>query len=105
MNPITRLPDSRIVSVDRRSRDHAAIVIDDDGTSTTIGHVKTLTKPRKNAAMTQAMTMKFGRGVARSMGYGEREVYHAYDVHGRRIGHDYDHINDAALALAKSVTL
>lgn len=101
MNPITRLADGRTVSVNHRSRNRADIVVD----TTTIGHIETTTKPRQNAAMTQAMTMKFGRGVARSMGYGERDVYHAYDVHGRRIGHDYDHINAAALALTRSVTL
>lgn len=102
MNPITRLPDGRIVSVDRRNHRHADVTVDN---ASTIGHIETRTEPRQNAAMTQVMTMKFGRGVAQSVGYGEREVYRVYDVHGRRIGHDYDHINDAASALARSVTL
>lgn len=105
MNPIARLNDGRHVLLNRRSRTHADVIVNDDGELSTVGHIRTETKPRKNAATTQALTMRYGRGVARSMGFGDREVHQVFNARGRRIGHDYDRINDAALALVRSVTL
>src|SRR5699024_3045990 len=105
MNPIARLNDGRHVLLNRRSRTHADIIVNDDGELSTVGHIRTETKPRKNAATTQALTRRDGRGAHRPMGFGRREAHQAFNRRGRRRGHDYDRSNDAALALARSVTL
>ena len=101
MNSIGRLNDGRLVTLVRADYNNARVVIDGE----TVGHVRTQSRPRRDAATTQFVNAKYGAQIARSVGFGNEDVFIAFDARSRRISsRDYDRIEAAAMAVARRAT-
>lgn len=90
--------------LDIRSRNQVLVkVCRDDGDLELLGTVSSATLPRKQPAVTAALRQRYGNAVARSMGYGNKEVHTAFDARGRIVARERDTVESAALALAEGV--
>lgn len=101
MNRVGLLPDGRVVMLTRHSYTSARVSV---GTET-VGHVRTEQKARRDVGTTEFMNAKYGEPIARSLGFGSRDVFVALDGNHRRINHrDYDRIEAAAMAVAEAAS-
>lgn len=99
MNRIGRLNDGRLITLTRVNYNDARVAV---GTET-VGHVRTESKPNRDAVTTQFVNAKYGEQIARSIGFGNQDSFVALDSNRRRISNrDYDRIEVAAMAVARS---
>ena len=85
----------------RADRNSARVVVDGE----TVGHVRSETRPRRDAVTTKFVNAKYGAQIARSVGFDNEDVFIALDARGRRISsRDYDRIETAAMAVARRAT-
>lgn len=99
MNPVGRLNDGRLVTLTRVNYNDARVAI---GTET-VGHVRTESKPHRDAVTTQFVNARYGEQIARSIGFGNQDKFIALDTNRRRINNrEYDRIEAAAMAVGRA---
>lgn len=101
MNSVGRLHDGRLVTLVRVDYNSARVVVDGE----IVGHVRSETRPRRDAATTKFVNAKYGAQIARSVGFGNEDVFIALDTRRRRISsREYDRMETAAMAVARRAT-
>lgn len=96
---IGRLHDGRPVTLKRITHTKTEVLLNDKP----IGYVHAKTQPQRDAITTQFVNARYGAGIARSIGFGNEDVFTAHNLHNRRISpRDYTRLETAAMAVAHS---
>lgn len=98
MNRIGKLDDGRLVMLKRVNYNLAEVSIGDK----LVGYVKTQSQPQRDAVTTQFVNTLYGEAVARSVGFGNHDVFTAHELNNRKINaREFDRIEQAAMLVAK----
>lgn len=98
-NPIGRLRNGQPVTLKPLTHSKTEVLLNNE----VIGYVHAKTQPQRDAITTQFVNARYGAGIARSIGFGNEDVFTAHNLHNRRISpRDYTRLETAAMAVAHS---
>lgn len=96
---IGRLHDGRPITLKRLTQTKTEVTLDEE----TIGYIHKNSRPQRDAITTQLINTRYGEGIARSIGFGNEDIFTAHNLHNRRISpRDYPRLETAAMAVAHS---
>lgn len=98
---IGRLHDGRPVTLKRITHTKTEVTLAEE----TIGYIHKNSRPQRDAITTQLINTRYGEGIARSIGFGNKDIYTTHNtLNHQTTPREYDNPKTAAMTLAREAS-